>query len=105
MSLETFVVQKDIDENGAIHESAVAIPRVKYVLISPARNEAAFIHKTLDSVVAQTHLPERWVIVDDGSTDRTGAIVEEFVKKYPWIELVRRPAEDGAEFRRQGSRF
>ena len=44
---------------------------MKYVLITPAHNEAAFIQKTLDSMVAQTLLPERWVIVDDGSTDRT----------------------------------
>jgi poly-beta-1,6-N-acetyl-D-glucosamine synthase len=84
-------VPKNVGQNGAVHESAVAIQRVKYVLISPARDEAAFIQKTLDSVVAQTHLPERWVIVDDGSTDRTAEIVEPYAKRYPWIELVRRP--------------
>ena len=49
---------------------------MKYVIISPARNEATFIQKTLDSMVAQTLVPERWVIVDDGSTDRTAEIVE-----------------------------
>ena len=64
---------------------------MKYVLITPAHNEEAFIQKTLDSMVAQTLLPERWVIVDDGSTDRTAEIVESYVKQYPWIELVRRP--------------
>jgi poly-beta-1,6-N-acetyl-D-glucosamine synthase len=64
---------------------------IKYVLITPARNEEAFIVKTLDSVVAQTVLPERWVIVDDGSTDRTAEIVEKYAKRCPWIELVRRP--------------
>jgi glycosyltransferase involved in cell wall biosynthesis len=64
---------------------------MKYVLISPARNEAAFIEKTLASMVAQTVLPERWVIVDDGSTDQTAEIVENHSKRYPWIELVRRP--------------
>src|SRR5437868_6191185 len=45
---------------------------MKYVLITPARNEGPFIEKTLSSMVAQTVLPERWVIVDDGSTDNTG---------------------------------
>jgi biofilm PGA synthesis N-glycosyltransferase PgaC len=63
---------------------------VKYVLITSARNEEALIAKTLDSVVSQTVLPERWVIVDDGSTDHTGDIVETYAKRHPWIELVRR---------------
>jgi len=56
---------------------------MKYVLISPARNEQAFIEKTLASVCAQTVLPERWVIVDDGSTDRTPEIVEPSRKCIP----------------------
>ncbi len=41
-----------------------------YVLITPARNEEAFIEKTIESVIHQTVLPVKWVIVDDGSTDR-----------------------------------
>jgi glycosyltransferase involved in cell wall biosynthesis len=62
---------------------------MKYVLITSARNEEAFIAKTLDSVVTQTALPERWIIVDDNSTDRTAEIVENYARRYPWIELVR----------------
>jgi glycosyltransferase involved in cell wall biosynthesis len=68
--------------------SAGDIP-MKYVLITPACNEEAFITKTLDSIAAQTHLPERWVIVDDGSTDRTAEIVQAYAARLPWIELVR----------------
>jgi glycosyltransferase involved in cell wall biosynthesis len=64
---------------------------MKYVLITAARNEALFINKTLESVVTQTVLPERWIIVDDGSTDRTADIVESYTKRYPWIQLLRRP--------------
>ena len=64
---------------------------MKYVLVTPARNEQTFIERTLESVVAQTKLPERWVIVDDGSTDRTAEIVQGYAQRYPWIELVRRP--------------
>jgi glycosyltransferase involved in cell wall biosynthesis len=63
---------------------------MNYVLITSARNEEAFVAKTLDSVVTQTVLPERWIIVDDGSTDRTAKIVEDYAKRFPWIELVRR---------------
>ena len=64
---------------------------MKYVLITPAHNEEAFIQKTLESMVAQTLWPARWIIVDDGSTDRTAEIVESYEKQHPWIELVRRP--------------
>jgi glycosyltransferase involved in cell wall biosynthesis len=64
---------------------------MKYVLITPARNEAAFIEQTLKSVIGQTRLPERWVIVDDGSTDATATIVETYLDDHPWIQLVRRP--------------
>jgi glycosyltransferase involved in cell wall biosynthesis len=71
---------------------------LKYVLITPARNEETFISKTLDSVVAQTRLPERWVIVDDASTDRTAAIVAEYAQRHPWIELLQRPPRADRNF-------
>jgi len=71
---------------------------MKYVLITPARNEGRFIAKTLDSVVAQTLLPERWVIVDDGSTDRTAEIVESYAKRHSWIELIQRPQRQDRSF-------
>jgi glycosyltransferase involved in cell wall biosynthesis len=64
---------------------------MKYVLITPARNEEKYISKTLDSMVTQTRLPERWVIVDDGSVDRTTEIAQSYASRFPWIELVRRP--------------
>ena len=63
---------------------------MKYVLITPARNEERFITKTLDSMVVQTLLPQRWVIVDDGSTDRTAELVQSYSRRFPWIELVQR---------------
>jgi len=61
------------------------------VLITPARDEEAYIGRALESVVNQTVRPIRWVIVDDGSVDQTPAIVANFVERYPWIQLVRRP--------------
>ena len=71
---------------------------MKYVLITPARNEERFITKTLDSVVAQTLLPARWLIVDDGSTDRTAEIVEGYAKRHSWIELIRRSQRPDRNF-------
>lgn len=62
-----------------------------YVLITPARNEEAFIEKTLESMVRQTVLPVKWVIVNDGSTDATARIVSRYLEKNPWIELVNLP--------------
>ena len=61
-----------------------------YVLVTPARNEEAFIEKTIHSVAAQTVRPKKWVIVSDGSTDRTDDIVQELAKTYTFISLLRR---------------
>ena len=71
---------------------------MKYVLITPARNEERLIEGTLRSVVSQTSLPERWVIMDDGSTDRTAEIVERYAARYPWIDLVRCPKRQDRSF-------
>ena len=74
------------EETGKSHQTHL----LPYVLITPARNEQAFIKNTLDSVVQQTHRPLKWVIVDDGSTDRTPQIVETYANRYSWIALIRR---------------
>jgi glycosyltransferase involved in cell wall biosynthesis len=58
-----------------------------YCLISPARNEAGYIKKTLDSVLSQTVLPKRWIIIDDGSTDETPQILAEYAAKHQLIEV------------------
>jgi biofilm PGA synthesis N-glycosyltransferase PgaC len=62
----------------------------RYLLISPCRNEADYMRQTLDSVVAQSVLPAKWVIVDDGSTDETPQILAHYVALYPWIQIVTR---------------
>src|SRR5437773_10437172 len=71
---------------------------LRYVLITPARNESAFIEETIRSVVSQTVLPLRWVIVSDGSTDGTDDIVHKYALKHPWIELVRTPERKERHF-------
>jgi poly-beta-1,6-N-acetyl-D-glucosamine synthase len=72
--------------------------RLKYVLITPARNEEENIERAMDSVCSQTFLPDRWVIVSDGSTDRTDEIVKKRISKYQWIELLRMPEHSDRQF-------
>jgi poly-beta-1,6-N-acetyl-D-glucosamine synthase len=62
----------------------------RYLLISPCRDEAACLHRTLDSVAAQSIEPAAWVIVDDGSTDETPAILEEYGRRLRYLRVVRR---------------
>jgi biofilm PGA synthesis N-glycosyltransferase PgaC len=69
-----------------------------YVIITPARNEAQFIGLTLQSVVAQTLRPLKWVIVSDGSTDGTDDIVVKYMADNPWIELLQMPERQNRDF-------
>lgn len=69
-----------------------------YVLMTAAHNEEANIEKTLQSVVKQTILPKRWVIVSDNSTDRTDEIVRRFSNEYRFIEFVRLDRPPGRNF-------
>lgn len=61
-----------------------------YVLISPCRNEADYMRQTLDTVIAQSIRPTKWVIVDDGSTDETPHILAEYASQHDWIKIVTR---------------
>ncbi|CUH20491.1 Poly-beta-1,6-N-acetyl-D-glucosamine synthase [Jannaschia seosinensis] len=63
----------------------------RIVLVSPCRNEAEFLRRTLDSVIAQTLRPDLWVIVDDGSTDETPAILADYTERHDWIRVVQKP--------------
>jgi biofilm PGA synthesis N-glycosyltransferase PgaC len=71
---------------------------LSYVLVTPARNEARFIEATIQSVVAQTVLPLKWVIVSDGSTDGTDEIVSRYAVAHEWIKLLRMPARKERHF-------
>jgi poly-beta-1,6-N-acetyl-D-glucosamine synthase len=71
---------------------------LQYVLITPARNEAAFIEETIKSVVGQTVRPVKWVIVSDGSTDGTDDVIKKYASEYKWIELVRMPERQERHF-------
>jgi biofilm PGA synthesis N-glycosyltransferase PgaC len=69
-----------------------------YVLITPARNEETFIETTIQSVIKQTVLPVKWVIVNDGSTDATSSIVRPYLADHRWIELVDLPVRRERNF-------
>jgi len=62
----------------------------RYVIITPARDEEAFIEKTLESVLGQTWAPAEWIIVNDGSSDETGAIAERWAKEHDLLHVVHR---------------
>ena len=78
---------------------------LKYALITPARNEENFIEGTILSVVEQTIQPSFWIIVSDGSTDRTDEIVKRLTREHTWIELLRMPEHRDRTFAAKASCF
>ena len=77
---------------GTASSSAAKAPLntnpLRLVLITPARNEAEFIEKTINSVIKQSIRPVKWVIVSDGSIDDTNEIVAKYCDRYSWVEAV-----------------
>lgn len=63
----------------------------RYLVVSPCRNEAQYMRKTLDSVVAQTEKPTLWAIIDDGSSDETPEILAEYAAQHDWIRIISKP--------------
>ncbi|HEY9714608.1 MAG TPA: glycosyltransferase family A protein, partial [Chroococcales cyanobacterium] len=64
---------------------------MQYVVVTPVRDEEKYIESTLESMCAQTVLPAEWLIVDDGSSDRTGIIADQYAAKHSWIRVLHRP--------------
>lgn len=85
-------------QNGHSTSGCERTCQYTYVLITPARNEAAFLEKTINSVVAQSIPPIKWVIVSDGSTDDTDSIVKRYAAEHEWIELLRMPERKERHF-------
>lgn len=71
--------------------------KIKYLVISPVRNEAEHVEKSIISILNQTIKPEEWIIVDDGSRDRTVEIVKKYSGKYGWIKLISKADRGFAE--------
>ncbi len=79
--------------------------KLSYVLITPARNEAALIENTIRSVLAQTVLPTKWIIVSDGSTDGTDEIVQRYLEENSWMELLQMPPREARQFAAKAHAF
>ncbi len=62
----------------------------RYVIITPVRDEEKYIETTIECVLRQTVPPEEWIIVDDGSTDQTGTVLDRYAAQYPWIRVIHR---------------
>lgn len=62
----------------------------RYVIITPVRDEEAYLPLAIESVIRQTVRPVEYVVVNDGSKDRTGEIIDEYARQYPWIQAVHR---------------
>jgi poly-beta-1,6-N-acetyl-D-glucosamine synthase len=62
----------------------------RYVVVSPVRDEEQYLEETIQAMVAQTVRPMRWIIVNDGSTDRTAEIIDRWASEQPWIMAVHR---------------
>lgn len=77
----------------------------KYVLITAAKNEEAFIEETLRSVIQQTVRPAKWVIVDDGSIDHTAEIVSSYLRSHDFIQLVRLQPSAARDFGKKVAAF
>ena len=63
---------------------------MRYVVVTPVRDEEEYLPLTIASVVAQTILPRQWVLVNDGSKDATARIIDNAASRYPWIKAVHR---------------
>ena len=66
---------------------------MNYYIVIPAHNEEQFIVLTLQSLVEQTVLPTKIVVVNDNSSDNTSTIVLDFIAKYPFIDLIEKDSE------------
>jgi glycosyltransferase involved in cell wall biosynthesis len=68
-------------------------PTLRYALVTPARNESENLPRLAASLAAQTRPPERWIVVDTGSTDDTREVVARLAMRHPWIELLDAPPD------------
>jgi poly-beta-1,6-N-acetyl-D-glucosamine synthase len=69
----------------------MTIPQVNYSILTPTRDEEKFLANTIECVVRQSIQPAEWIIINDGSRDNTGKIIDDYARKYSWIRALHRP--------------
>jgi poly-beta-1,6-N-acetyl-D-glucosamine synthase len=69
----------------------------RYLLVSPCRDEAQYLRRTLDSVALQSVPPALWLVIDDGSTDDTAAILQEYSRRLPYLRVITRKDRGGRQ--------
>jgi len=74
------------------------VKEFNYIIVSPVKDEENYIEETIKSVIRQTVLPSKWLIVDDGSNDETPNIIEKYCTKYSWIQTLRLNRKGGRHF-------
>jgi glycosyltransferase involved in cell wall biosynthesis len=77
---------------------------LRYAVVTPARNEEVNLERLAAAMIAQEHRAEVWVVVDDGSTDRTPAVLAQLAAEHDWIRPLERPAADREESLAHGRR-
>lgn len=93
------LLRSDKEDDHLNRGACKMLDKVRYVIITPARDEEYYIEKTILSVASQTLKPIEWVIVNDGSTDQTGKIIDEYANNYLWIHSLHR---ENRGFRKSG---
>lgn len=76
-------IKSDLEAHSGFHG-------IKYIIITPVRDEVRYIDETIASVTRQTVLPLQWILVDDGSTDGTSEILDNHAAQTSWIKVIRR---------------
>jgi len=71
-----------------------------YNLITPVKNEENYLPNLVQNVINQTHLPKVWVIIDDGSNDKTPEILNKLTRRYDWIHSYRFREKNKRNFRK-----
>jgi glycosyltransferase involved in cell wall biosynthesis len=87
-----------VNEPTTLKPAPAPTSTLRYAVVTPARNEVANLERTLQSMVAQTIRPVKWIIVSDGSTDGTDDLVRKYAAEHRWIELERQPERTERHF-------
>lgn len=87
--MQTYAQQGEVRQTPAEHENWYSAPVRPYAVVTPARNESRTIELTIQSMLSQTILPLKWVVVSDGSTDGTDEIVAKYARQHSWIDFLR----------------